>query len=285
MQSALKTGTKRTHYEILGIQTTATPKQIKVAYLKKAKLLHPDLYAAKKEQRLKELQNEDIASNMDQFDQSNIANESLQEWNNYEEEFKKVTEAYEVLSNVQERKKYDSNVLNLYDGAEYYFGKKRKQETPDNMWNRYTGTYKREQHADAIFIKNFKMEIDYRRRMRYARPEDMSNLQKMSRHFLSVNSLSDHQFTNPKIKGWSVASVQDARARKILFIQFLCFASAFVMLFIGVGLAHWKIKQIYGMPAEKYQSLLEDYYRKRAIEMGIPWDKTVLLDGLPDHKL
>lgn len=65
---------KRDYYEVLGIDKTATEREIKRAYRKKAKEYHPDL-------------------NPDNKDA--------------EEKFQEATEAYEVLSNEEKRARYD----------------------------------------------------------------------------------------------------------------------------------------------------------------------------------
>ena len=66
----------KSHYEILGINNTATQEQIKVAYRKLAKKNHPDLF------------------------QENGSTDLMQ----------KINEAYEILNNPKERKKYDLSI-------------------------------------------------------------------------------------------------------------------------------------------------------------------------------
>ena len=65
---------KRDYYEVLGVEKTATPDEIKKAYRKKAIQYHPDKNPGDKEA---------------------------------EEKFKEAAEAYEVLSDPQKRARYD----------------------------------------------------------------------------------------------------------------------------------------------------------------------------------
>ncbi len=75
---------KRDYYETLGVQKTSTDKEIKSAYRKLAKKYHPDTNAGNKEA---------------------------------EKKFKEITEAYNVLSNEEKKKLYDSyGFAGLEDG-------------------------------------------------------------------------------------------------------------------------------------------------------------------------
>ena len=74
------------YYKILGISKTATADEIKKAYRKQARKLHPDLNP-----------NDKVA----------------------EQKFKELNEANEVLSNVENRKKYDKYGENWKHGEEY----------------------------------------------------------------------------------------------------------------------------------------------------------------------
>ena len=64
---------KMTHYDLLGVSSNASAKELKIAYLKMAKKYHPDVYDG---------------VNKDHF--------------------KKVNEAYSVLKNAQKRSAYDN---------------------------------------------------------------------------------------------------------------------------------------------------------------------------------
>lgn len=68
-----------THYETLGVESTATEKDIRNAYKKLALKLHPDKCSAEKKEE-------------------------------YEAEFKKVSVAYDVLSNSKKRQEYDTRL-------------------------------------------------------------------------------------------------------------------------------------------------------------------------------
>jgi molecular chaperone DnaJ len=76
------------HYEVLGVSRDATDDQIKKAYRKLARELHPDVNPAPEAQ----------------------------------ERFKAVTHAYEVLSDPQQRQGYDMGGQNPFGGANFGFG-------------------------------------------------------------------------------------------------------------------------------------------------------------------
>ena len=78
--------TKRDYYEILGVSRNADADEIKKAYRKLAMQYHPDRHAGNKE---------------------------------YEEKFKEMSEAYEVLSDPRKRQQYDQFG---HDGLKSSFG-------------------------------------------------------------------------------------------------------------------------------------------------------------------
>ena len=70
----------KNYYEILGVEKTATPDELKLAYRKLAKKYHPDMYVSASEQEKKDA----------------------------EAKFKDINHAYEVLSDPQKRAAYDT---------------------------------------------------------------------------------------------------------------------------------------------------------------------------------
>ncbi len=73
----------KSHYDVLGVNNLATPKEIKIAYYKKCKELHPD----------KNLNNSKMHSHS---------------------QFVKLNEAYSILSNATSRRDYDSSLNSTY---------------------------------------------------------------------------------------------------------------------------------------------------------------------------
>src|SRR5205809_7851248 len=76
----------RDYYEILGVSRTAKEDEIKKIYRKLARKYHPDLNPNNKQS---------------------------------EEKFKEISEAYEVLSDAEKRKRYDQLGANWKNGAEF----------------------------------------------------------------------------------------------------------------------------------------------------------------------
>ncbi len=72
------------HYDVLGVSSLATPKEIKIAYYKKCKELHPD---------------------------KNTASSKTQSHS----QFVKLNEAYSILSNASSRRDYDSSFNSTYN--------------------------------------------------------------------------------------------------------------------------------------------------------------------------
>lgn len=128
------------HYEVLGVSRNATAEQIKKAYLKLARKLHPD-----------------VSSGEDN-----------------EERFKLVTHAYEVLSDVEKRKMYDmtgSETGNTgFGGANFgfndifdsFFGGSSQRSGPVSRASRGQDALIRVdlELSDAVFGVEKKVEID-----------------------------------------------------------------------------------------------------------------------------
>ncbi len=82
------------YYEILEVATNATMEEIKTAYRKKARLYHPDRYSA--------------------------TNISQAKKDYYEEKFKEVSEAYEVLRDFRKRRAYNFEYNDYYSNPSNY---------------------------------------------------------------------------------------------------------------------------------------------------------------------
>ena len=76
------------YYKTLGVERSATEKEIKTAYRKLARKWHPDLHSGDEKQKA-------------------------------EEQFKQINEAYEVLSDQEKRSKYDRMGANWRDGQDF----------------------------------------------------------------------------------------------------------------------------------------------------------------------
>jgi curved DNA-binding protein CbpA len=264
---------KRTFYEVLGVHHSATKHQIKKAYLTLAKTMHPDLYQA----RLDKQQQKD-----------NNNNDNDESVHDTTEEFKLVTEAYDILSDVDARKQYDSQTLKLFEGSDYYFVKNGAPSagTTDDFSgfmdrNRKTG---KKTKLDAIFMQKFKEELEYRRKRRYMNQEDIDLLDSKSRrHFFHTSQLFYDQFKPPKIKNWRSSLSQDSRARSIRMKQVVLM----FIVFIGslLSLLMFRVNQVqkYDLPkGANYQEQLLQYYKKKGAKLSHIGG---LDEGLPEHKL
>lgn len=105
------------YYKVLGLEKTATPKEIKNAYRKLARKFHPDLNAKDKEAKRK---------------------------------FQEINEANEILSDVVKRKKYDQNERDLKEAEEY---RKANQNQPQSRG--YGGQRFSNQQNDVDFSSFF----------------------------------------------------------------------------------------------------------------------------------
>jgi len=101
------------YYKILGISKTATEKDIKTAYRKLARKYHPDLNPDNKEA---------------------------------EKKFKEINEANEVLSNTENRKKYDKYGENWKHGEE--FEKAKRQQKRQSQQQSSQQDFTNEQYSD-----------------------------------------------------------------------------------------------------------------------------------------
>ena len=122
----------KNYYEILEVNRNASPEIIKVAYKLLVKKNHPDL---------KEGQEKQIA----------------------EEKIKEINEAYDVLSNPEEKAKYDQNLINEFISQEQYnlilnenINLKKELNYFNNLYNK--NNYAKKQYSnmyDNTWAKNY----------------------------------------------------------------------------------------------------------------------------------
>lgn len=93
------------YYKILGIQKTATPKEIKSAYRKLARKLHPDLNPNDKDAKVK---------------------------------FQQINEANEVLSDPEKRRKYDQHGMDWQHADEFEKANRSRGQSPDPFGAAYS---------------------------------------------------------------------------------------------------------------------------------------------------
>lgn len=110
------------YYKILGIKKTATEKEIKNAYRKLARKYHPDLNPDNKEA---------------------------------EKKFKEINEANEVLSNVENRKKYDEYGKDWKHAEEFEKAKKHQQSQNQYSQQGYSNESYSEQDFSDYFESMF----------------------------------------------------------------------------------------------------------------------------------
>ena len=127
------------YYKILGIAKTATDKEIKKAYRKLARKYHPDLNPDNKEA---------------------------------EKKFKEINEANEVLSNVENRKKYDKHGKDWKYGEE--FEKAKQQQQSQRQSQNYTGGGYSEQEFSDYFESMFGGARPYSKQERRFKGQDFN---------------------------------------------------------------------------------------------------------------
>jgi curved DNA-binding protein len=95
------------YYKVMGVDKTATPKEIKNAYRKLARKFHPDLNPNDKDAK---------------------------------KNFQQINEANEVLSDPEKRRKYDEYGENWSHAGEYEKAKQYRQQSTGSQGQRFSGT-------------------------------------------------------------------------------------------------------------------------------------------------
>jgi curved DNA-binding protein len=103
------------YYKILGIDKTATPKDIRSAYRKLARKVHPDLNPNDKDAKMK---------------------------------FQQINEANEVLSDPEKRKKYDEYGKDWQHAEEFEKAKQYQGQSSNSQGARYSGAHSQEDFSD-----------------------------------------------------------------------------------------------------------------------------------------
>ena len=119
------------YYKILGINKTATAKEIKNAYRKLARKLHPDLNPNDKDAK---------------------------------RNFQQINEANEVLSDPEKRRKYDQYGNDWKHAAEYEQSEKRREQPSDGRRTRSSAASPEGDYSDFFQIKVWRATWPGRRR-------------------------------------------------------------------------------------------------------------------------
>lgn len=118
MTLPLRFGHQATHYELLGLPTTASPKEIKKRFKQMSKLYHPDIVSLKPE--FQKLSEQDQQTNHDNYI--------------------RLVESYEVLLDEQKRRSYDQKLNQKSVVATGYTESYKKRGYTRNSGGMYTRT-------------------------------------------------------------------------------------------------------------------------------------------------
>ena len=152
---------KTNYYKILNVSTTATQEEIKNAYRTLAKKYHPD---------------------------SNPTIDTTQE-------FQKITEAYEVLSDVNKRRSYDSSTMYTQSETVYKSYTKTKEESEFDFDDWINDYLRRKRQKERKFTDDGKWEIEKLKELR----ETLINRKmrdEYDENYKSYSSKSDKRLQN-----------------------------------------------------------------------------------------
>ena len=223
----------KNYYQILGLENNASKDQIKKAYRICAAKFHPDKH------------------NGDKF---------------FEERFKEILEAYEILSDDNKRKNYDTKWQNAYsqDSSSFNQNSYNKSDNDLNIKRERREKEKRD-YEERLKAENAKREKDRKEREEEQKRREQEIKEKKSKIFytskkISVNSL--YIYVNGKsfqLKDYDSSTIRKDDDSNFVFMGVLMILIGIftITFFIGAFLIAWGIA---GLFYKEYFVVLIDKY-------------------------